>query len=113
MSKMKFRAKYKDNDRWSVFTLQEILEKDREMFDNYHNWGQYTERKDKNNKEIYEGDIVKGYLTLVNNDVYDFQDVIEYHHYSFECPNNADFPLDQYDELEIIGNIYENPELIK
>jgi len=71
----------------------------------------YTGLHDENNTEIYEGDIVKGYL-MINDDDYSFTDVVSYKAPSFVCDNSADFGLDMY-ELEVIGNIYENPELLK
>ena len=73
---------------------------------------QYTGLKDRNGKEVFEGDIIKyegceGY--------WDYFGVIEW------CEENAAFHIninngDAYsmifDEIEIIGNIYENPELL-
>lgn len=91
--------------------------------------GQYTGLKDKNDKEIYEGDIVK---------THDQNNVIEYKHGSFLVKGLhadeyertysvlyhylvdatiPDMPHSKYDgvttTLEIIGNIYENPELLE
>ena len=75
---------------------------------------QYTELKDKNNKEIYEGDIVK---LRANHGI----GVIKYYdewgafivEYIKPRPL-AVLGMNYYKEdIEVIGNIYENPELIK
>ena len=75
---------------------------------------QYTGLHDKNGKEIYEGDIVK------ENDTYTAK--IEFISGCFVY-NFVDTPEDWSNEYipvyggsrdtEVIGNIYENPELLK
>jgi len=71
---------------------------------------QYTGLKDKNGKEIYEGDIVK------------FEDT---KHIGIVCLKDGEFLVEELPKrnavrllwcekhAEIIGNIYENPELLK
>ena len=99
---------------------------------------QYTGLKDKNNKEIYEGDILKEengdldvclYLEVVASYgfvpieiyMYNYKEQGEninelslveemYKEYDIQCfPRN----LTPRDYLEVIGNIYENPELLE
>ena len=73
--------------------------------------GQYTGLKDKNGKMIFEGDIVTG--------LFNYNKITGYIKYGSDCTfyiernglygillNNAE------DWLEVIGNIYGNPELI-
>ena len=85
-----------------------------EMLDcpDFYNVMQYTGLKDKNDKEIYEGDIVhfktlrsKEYIGEVKSyeDAASFFVVVKKHY--MEC-------LDDVYELKVLGNIYENKELL-
>lgn len=69
---------------------------------------QFTGLTDKNGKEIYEGDILKYKIQgTLQNDNY-VVDTLE--NLYLDC-NHSD-PYYRITEMEIIGNVYENPELI-
>ena len=72
--------------------------------------GQYTGLKDKHGKKIFEGDIVKA--------LYFGKEVIgkiEFIYGTFALTDSAisDNQLFIFEKLEVIGNIYDNPELLK
>ena len=80
---------------------------------------QYIGRKDNNNVEIYEGDICKIKYSK-DSQKYSLCEesvgLVEYFDSSFWLNNKKDkfsVIIDISEELEVIGSIYENPELLK
>ncbi len=70
---------------------------------------QYTGLLDKNGKEIYEGDIVQE--GTYSTELVEFKDVV-----SCGCCNEASgypWSIEEAKLKEVVGNIYENPELTK
>jgi len=87
------------------------------MFEDWHSpkylaLMQYTGLKDKNGKEIYEGDIIK-----TEAEPHRFEQVIEKVYFDV---SEAGFRVDSFrfgnemylNRTEIVGNIFENPELL-
>ena len=76
----------------------------------------YTELQDKNGKEIYEGDIVKIKGTYIgDNYIQSYNAQVIFENGSFNITGEASFDTLSVNTYywEVIGNIYENKELLK
>lgn len=119
MREIKFRGKRLDNGEWLYGSLV-ILNGRYFIFDdaNRHEVdpttvGEFTGLKDKNGKEIYEGDIIGGSNGSINGRYWPFQIIIEWDEAAcgFNTPNWG--YMDSTHFFEIKGNIHDNPEFLK
>lgn len=137
MKNIKFRAWDKENNQWYSPTfeaykgnLHELFislsgglsahtmagMEDESLWPNKFKLSQYTGENDKNGKEIFEGDIVDHEDTYPGN-------LPEFHRYVVEFGGGSfylrSFVDPEYNDLlnigplEIVGNVYENPQLLK
>ena len=121
-----FRGKRKDNGAWEtgflVITRYDCSDEKyfiAEKMTSYHTpvipetVGQCTGLKDKNGKWIFEGDIVH-----FKTPAYHYKNCrIKYQaFYARYCAidnKGYEYPMDKAFEYEVIGNIYDNPELLE
>lgn len=128
MREIKFKVWDKENEKWLLlenefFLLYDEKEQRLRVYDSDgENYSveltnieivEYTGLKDKNGKEIYEGNIL--------SDGEEWTGVVKYKNggYYLDCGGIYDPWLSvisvagEIDDFSIIGNIYENPELLK
>ena len=128
MREIKFRAWDKELEEWTNYSISNIngniidfynketgfWESDREG--ERFTLCQYTGLKDKNDREIYEGDIVRTVVFSKWIGVAKYSDKNQA--FVFECIDknyrgNIVF-MSQFDQgFKILGNIYENPEMLE
>lgn len=113
MRKLKFRIFFYDGDNYETgyfINLQDALMDDIVevnkatllSFDRCSIINQFTGLKDKRGKEIYEGDILRGGAYLSYEVKWDYEE---------NGWNINPYGINS-GEFEVIGNIYENPELL-
>ena len=106
MREIKFRGWNPELNKWVYWNLllspTEWVERGLAIL-NLESIGEYTGLKDKNKKEIYEGDILKD-----TGEVKNFGYFYRFGKYT-DLKTDGDWAFSN----EIIGNIYENPELLE
>lgn len=127
-----FRGKRLDNGEWVYGDLEYNSAKNIVRIHTYDNNGEYLMQHlvqpdavgqfsgmfDKNGKEIYEGDIIL-YGNTIKNVVVFRHGAFGYLVYGGEFisyAGNTNFtfnPLDRSEKHEVIGNIFDNPDLLK
>lgn len=108
-----------DDENWTCPIIWIEEEKDWLHFDDYDSIMQSTGLKDKNGKEIFEGDIVQFEDCYTETDfLYVNTGIVEWSQGSFTITNRdsvemGDLLDGEFLDVTIISNIYESPDLLE
>jgi uncharacterized phage protein (TIGR01671 family) len=116
MRELKFRVYIPDHEKFCYFTLGNFDYSDRYLYQHKYPVQQYTGLQDKHGKDIYEGDIVSGIclndgpqICVVGFDTFGiFYTKIKY----YPCEEWDNVAMLAQEHNEVIGNIFENSELL-
>jgi len=107
-TKQKCYLQYYDVNVWHEDALlNHIFDNGRMVFQ------QYTGLKDKNGDEIYEGDIVKATSDQYENENFVGKVIFDEGCFLTWINKNDIRGIWGEDDIEVVGNIFENPELLK
>lgn len=118
MREILFRAKREATNEWvygyfvneyddfQIYAQPQIITRSGREYVNKNTLGQFTGLTDKNGTKIFEGDIVE-----YEGKRYSIKYLPHYARFSAVKPNTV-FCVFAYQRGEVIGNIYDNPELI-
>ena len=127
MRTIKFRGKRVDNGEWVYGYVYKIERKDLWFIDNGktvshqvipETLGQFTGLKDKNGNKIFEGDLIQWTSTDTDGSLMTKVDEVKWSKYGWVCGKElqclADYLLfdPSYENLELIGNIHDNKEML-
>lgn len=96
----------KEYDDFQIYVNSKIITKSGHEYVREDTLGQFTGLTDKNGVKVFEGDIVEYEGTR-----YSINYLPHYARFSAVKPNTV-FCVFAYQRGEVIGNIYDNPELI-
>lgn len=121
MREILFRAKGQTSDKWHEGLLTRLDQDVCHIKDNRHNeWicdpqtvCQYTGLTDKNGRKIFEGDIVRyANIGALGKVVWYEGDYIGYAIDDIE-DSFQQYEKELFEKTEVIGNIFDNPELLR
>jgi len=110
MREIKFRAW---NPHEKIMDFDELIPAQEVWFDEGTILMQYTGLKDKNGREIYEGDVVEVVGHAWRDDWGGIEEVVSWREDGHFFPFGDDDYAFTGENVKVIGNIYENPELLK
>jgi len=117
---LKFRVYIPDHEKFSYFRLGEFDYSDRYLYQHQYPVQQYTGLQDRNGKEIYEGDIIE--YKLIRGSIPSNETVQEKINQEVKWQGAQFIGIHPIRKIgyylvdkkpQVIGNIFENPELIK